>query len=64
VCDWQTWSPLVRVGGVVALHDSRSTPEREIDDAGSVRATSEVVLKDPHFELIEEIDSLTILRRR
>ena len=62
--DWRAWSPLVRAGGVVALHDSRPTPERPIADAGSVRATSEIVLKDPGFELVEEVDSLTVVRRR
>ena len=64
VRDWRAWSPLVAPGGVVCLHDSRSTPERRIDDAGSVRATSRVVRTDPAFELVEEIDSLTIVRRR
>jgi hypothetical protein len=49
---------------VICLHDSRSTPERRIDGAGSVRATSEVVLTDPAFELVEQVDSLTIVRRR
>ena len=64
VQDWRAWSPLVGEGGAVCLHDSRSTPERQIDDAGSVRATAEIVRKDPGFELVEEIDSLTIVRRR
>lgn len=63
VRDWRAWSPLVARGGVVCLHDSRSTPERPIDDAGSVAATAAVVRKDPDFELVEEIDSLTIVRR-
>lgn len=64
VGDWFAWSPLVAKGGVVCLHDSRSTPERQIDDAGSVIATEKVVKKDPAFEVVEEVDSLTILRRR
>jgi predicted O-methyltransferase YrrM len=63
VRDWRAWSPLVARGGVVCLHDSRSTPERPIEDAGSVRATSDVVRKDPAFELVDEVDSLTIVRR-
>ena len=62
--DWRAWSPLVARGGVVCLHDSRSTPDRVIDDAGSVLATSEVVLTDPSFELAEAVDSLTIVRRK
>jgi predicted O-methyltransferase YrrM len=63
VRDWRAWSPRVAPGGVVCLHDSCSTPERRIDDAGSVAATAEVVRTDPDFELVEEIDSLTIVRR-
>lgn len=62
--DWRAWSPLVAPGGVVCLHDSRSTPERPIDSAGSVVATSEIVLKDPAFELVEEVDSLTIVKKK
>jgi predicted O-methyltransferase YrrM len=62
--DWRAWSPLVAEGGAVCLHDSRSTPDRQIDDAGSVRATAEIVRTDPGFELVDEIDSLTIVRRR
>jgi hypothetical protein len=62
--DWRAWNPLVGRGGLVCLHDSRSTPERPIDDAGSVRATREVISRDAAFELVDEVDSLTILRRR
>lgn len=62
--DWSGWSPLIARGGVVCLHDSRSTPERQIDDAGSVIATEKIVRKDPAFEVVEEVDSLTVLRRR
>jgi hypothetical protein len=62
--DWFAWKLLIAPGGLVCLHDSRSTPERNIDTAGSVRATRTVVLTDPDFELIEEIDSLTVVSRR
>jgi predicted O-methyltransferase YrrM len=62
--DWEAWSPLVAPGGVAALHDSRTTPERPIDDAGSVRFTQEVVARDRRFEQVEAVDSLTVWRRR
>ena len=52
--DWSAWSSLVAKGGVVCLHDSRSTPERQIDDAGSVIATERIVKRDPAFEVVEE----------
>jgi len=61
--DWEGWSPLLTSGGAIALHDSRSTPERPIDDVGSVRFTREVILKDPDFQVVEEVNSLTVLRR-
>jgi len=62
--DWTGWSPRLVQGGIVGLHDSRSTPQRQIDDAGSVRFTTEVILNDPCFEIVDAVDSLTVLRRR
>src|SRR5438128_1527731 len=51
--DWEAWSPLVAADGIVALHDSRSSATRQINDAGSVAFTREVILKDLRFELLE-----------
>ena len=61
--DWEAWSPLVGMGGIVALHDSCSSSERQIDDAGSVKFTNEVIRLDQRFELVETVDTLTIFRR-
>jgi len=61
--DWTAWKPLLASAGIVALHDSRSTPERPIDDAGSVRFTRAVILHDHCFEVAEAVNSLTVLRR-
>jgi predicted O-methyltransferase YrrM len=61
--DWRAWSPLVEREGIVALHDSRSTPERRIDDAGSVKVTNEVILRDARFAVVDTVDSLTVLQR-
>jgi predicted O-methyltransferase YrrM len=61
--DWEGWSSVVRPGGIVALHDSCSSADRNIEEAGSVRYTREVILVSPRFESIETIDSLTVLRR-
>ena len=36
----------------------------EIDDAGSVVFTRKVILQDAQFELVETVDTLTLLRRR
>lgn len=63
LADWRAWSPLVESGGIVALHDSRSSNERLIDDAGSVKVTNDVILPDRRFDLIDAVDTLTVLRR-
>lgn len=64
LADWRAWSPLVEPEGIVALHDSRSTTDRVIDDAGSVKVTNEVILRDQRFAVVDTVDSLTVLRRR
>jgi predicted O-methyltransferase YrrM len=61
--DWQGWSALLAAGGLIALHDSRSSPGRNIDSAGSVIFTNDVIAKDHRFEIVETVDSLTVLRR-
>lgn len=62
--DWGAWSPLVAPEGVIALHDSRTSSNRSLEDVGSARYTREWVLVDPRFEIIEAVDTLTVLRRR
>lgn len=64
LADWNGWSGLVESGGIVAIHDSHSTPARPIDNAGSVKVTNEVILRDERFEVVDVVDSLTVLRRR
>jgi predicted O-methyltransferase YrrM len=59
--DWRGFSPHVVLGGVVALHDSRSVPG--IPDLESVRYTRDVILVDPAFRLVDAVDSLTVLER-
>mgnify|MGYP000851024512 CR=1 FL=1 len=62
--DWLQWNPLVAPGGIVALHDSRDKVERSQSAIGSTRYTGEVIVKDPAFEVVDELDSLTVLRRK
>jgi predicted O-methyltransferase YrrM len=64
LADWQAWSPLVEPGGIIALHDSRSTPERPIDGAGSVKVTNDVILRDRRFAVVDAVDSLTVLQKQ
>jgi len=61
--DWEGWSVLMAPGGIIALHDSRSSPLRQIDSDGSVMFTRQVIARDPNFETIDTVDSVTVLRR-
>lgn len=61
--DWEGWSGLVVPGGVVALHDSRSSPVRPMPDAESVLLTNAVIRPDARFVVIDEVDSVTVLKR-
>jgi predicted O-methyltransferase YrrM len=59
--DWRDWTPHVVRGGLVALHDSRSMPDRDLLD--SVRFTNEIVLSDTRFAVVDTADSVTVLER-
>jgi len=59
--DWREWAGHVAVGGVIALHDSQTVPDRP--DHDSVRFTREVVLEDDRFVVVDVVDSLTVLER-
>jgi predicted O-methyltransferase YrrM len=61
--DWEGWSVLCAPGGLIALHDSRSSPERDIESAGSVRYMRDVIARDCRFSLVEAVDTLSVLRR-
>jgi predicted O-methyltransferase YrrM len=62
--DWEGWSGLVAPGGILALHDSRSSSSRRIDEAGSVVFTREVIEPDWRFVTVDVVDTLTVLERR
>lgn len=62
--DWELWAPLVGTGGIVALHDSRAYPGRDIHESGPARFTRDVVLQSKDFTLLEQVDSLTVMQRR
>lgn len=61
--DWEAWNPLVAPHGIIALHDSCSCAERNIEGAGSVTFTRESILPNPRFRLVETVDTLTIMSR-
>ena len=61
--EWEAWSPLIQINGVIALHDSRPMPG-ETKEQSSVRYSRDIIASDPRFETLDEVDSLTVLRRR
>jgi predicted O-methyltransferase YrrM len=61
--EWEAWAPLIAVGGLVALHDSRPAPDATTAEQSSVTYTRQVVLPDRRFSVVETVDSLTVLRR-
>ena len=61
--DWEGWRNLIAPGGIVALHDSRLTPLRSLEGAGSVQFVQQVISKDSDFLLIDAVDSLTVFKR-
>lgn len=60
--EWEAWSPLIAPGGIFALHDTQTTAG--VPEQTSERFAREVVLADDRFEVLETVDSLTVLRRR
>lgn len=60
--EWEAWSPVVAPGGVICLHDSRHWPA-DSPAQSSVEYARAVVLEDSRFTTVEEVDSLTVMRR-
>ena len=59
---WKAWSPVVGAGGVICLHDSRPWPQDQPVQS-SVEYARTVVRNDARFAPVDEVDSLTVLRR-
>lgn len=63
--DWRLWTPFVAPGGQVALHDSVAFPGGwAYEDSGPVRLLQEILSGEPEWALTDQVDSLTVLRRR
>jgi predicted O-methyltransferase YrrM len=62
--DWIDWSTKVRAGGIVALHDTAmSTSNLNVTAYGSYKFFEATIARDPQFECVEQVDSLSIMRR-
>lgn len=61
VQDWKDWTPKVRNGGIIALHDCIKAPNSP-EHLGTMRFYEEDLSHIDGIQEIETIDSLTVLR--
>lgn len=55
--DWEAWRPMIAPSGIVALHDTRG------NHFGCQKYMEDVILPDPDFGIVAEVDRLTIFQR-
>jgi predicted O-methyltransferase YrrM len=61
--DWSVVRCRIAGGGIAAFHDTivpEKSPER---DCGAVRFFAEVIANDPDFEIVEQVHTLSVIRR-
>jgi predicted O-methyltransferase YrrM len=62
--DWHDWSARVAKGGFVLLHDTHVPAHNpHVADLGSFQYFRDYISRDDRFEIIEIVDSLSVLRR-
>lgn len=62
--DWAKWTELLRMGGVIALHDAVFDPENNVVRRyGSHEFYEQVVKNDSRFEIAETVGSLAVMRK-
>ena len=67
--DWEMWTPMVRVGGRVALHDARVTPGSEhtdrawIDEQAGPVVLAKAIRSDPAWHLVDAAETTLVFRR-
>jgi predicted O-methyltransferase YrrM len=63
--DWADWSPRIEPHGCMLLHDSIPPAHNPgVAQLGSCKFFAAEIQRDQRFEIIEQIDSLSVLRRR
>jgi predicted O-methyltransferase YrrM len=63
--DWRLWTPHVKAGGHVALHDSVVFAGGwTSEESGPVRLLAEITAGEPLWELREQADSMSVLQLR
>ena len=56
--DWDDWSSYVKVGGIIALHDSRS-----LKYPGPLRLVQEISADEDSYRKVEEVATLTVFEK-
>jgi predicted O-methyltransferase YrrM len=62
--EWTAWAPLIGPGGIIAVHDSLRASTDTGPEQTSVAYAREAVFTDRRFEILETVDSLSVLQRR
>jgi predicted O-methyltransferase YrrM len=63
--DWAFWSTRVETGGIIALHDTLSPPDRPPStELGSHQYFRTHIQHDSRFRIIGQVDSLSVLSKR
>ena len=63
--DWVDWAGRLGPGGIMALHDTRVPAHNPaVATLGSHIFFESDIRRDSRFELVEQVDSLSVLRRR
>jgi len=61
--DWELWSPLVAVDGVLLFHDARASRPDGIGLPGPTAVVDQLVRTAPGWEIAEELDAAVAARR-
>lgn len=63
--DWDDWSIRVQTDGLIGLHDTLvSNHNPNVANLGSHRYFLDHIQHDNRFEIVEQVDSLTMLKRK
>lgn len=60
---WNAWKGLLADGGIYVLANSHPSAQKPIENAGSVRFTRDVILKDPSFQFLDAPGCFTVLQK-
>jgi predicted O-methyltransferase YrrM len=63
--DWELYSQKVIPGGVMLLHDTRiPAHDPAVSELGSYKYFESAIKADTRFEIVDTVDSLTVLRKK